>query len=387
MKIERKQHINHVKRIVFKIGTSTLTHSTGLLDLNRIENIVRQLTNIHNQGIEIVLVSSGAIGAGMGKLGLEKRPKTIPEKQAAAAVGQGVLLHMYEKLFSEYGKTVGQILLTKEDILNRKRFLNARNTFFTLLNQGVIPIVNENDAVAVDEIKFGDNDTLSAMVTSLVEGDLLVLLSDIDGLYDSNPKENKDAKLISYVDAITDEIKKAAGGAGTSFGTGGMITKIKSAEIAVSSGASMIIVNGSSQNIINDVVEGKDVGTLFKADQNPLQGRKCWLTYNTLIKGQITVDDGARVALVDHRKSLLPAGITSIEGLFEKGDIVSIMDSLGNEVARGVTNYSSSEINIMKGCKTSIIEEIIGYKSYDEVVHANNMVILNNENHDKEAKQ
>lgn len=205
MKIEREQHINHVKRIVFKIGTSTLTHSTGLLDLNRIENIVRQLTNIHNKGIEIVLVSSGAIGAGMGKLGLEKRPKTIPEKQAAAAVGQGVLLHMYEKLFSEYGKTVAQILLTKEDLLNRKRFLNARNTFFALLNQGVIPIVNENDAVAVDEIKFGDNDTLSAMVTSVVEGDLLVLLSDIDGLYDSNPKENENAKLISYVDTITDE--------------------------------------------------------------------------------------------------------------------------------------------------------------------------------------
>ncbi len=387
MKIKRREHIDGVKRIVFKIGTSTLTHSTGLLDLNRIEKIVRQLTNIHNKGIEIVLVSSGAIGAGMGKLGLKKRPKTIPEKQAAAAVGQGVLLHMYEKLFSEYGKTVAQILLTKEDILNRKRFLNARNTFFTLFNQGVIPIINENDAVAVDEIKFGDNDTLSAMVTSVVEADLLILLSDIDGLYDSNPKENANAKLIDYVDTITDEVKRAAGGAGTTFGTGGMVTKIKSAEIALSSGASMMIVNGSYENIINHALEGRNVGTFFKAKQNPLQGRKCWITYNTLIKGEIKVDQGAKKALVEGRKSLLPAGIVSIDGLFEKGDIVSIIDSLGNEVARGLTNYTSSEVNIIKGCKTSLIEEKIGYKSYDEVVHANNLVIIGRENCDKEAEE
>lgn len=379
MEIEREIYLKNPKRLIFKIGTSTLTHATGLLDLNRIENIVRQLTNVHNMGIEIVLVSSGAIGAGMGKLGLKTRPKTIPEKQAAAAVGQGVLLHMYEKLFSEYGKTVAQILLTKEDILNRKRFLNARNTFFSLFNQGVIPIVNENDAVAVDEIKIGDNDTLSAMVTSLVEGDLLVLLSDIDGLYDSNPKENKDAKLISYVDSITEEIKDAAGGAGTSFGTGGMITKIKSAEIAVSSGASMIIVNGSSPNIINEILEGKNVGTFFKADQNPMQSRKCWIAYNTLIKGQITVDEGAKEALAKYHKSLLPAGILSIYGLFEKGDIISIIDSLGNEIARGITNYNSSEIDIIKGCNTSLIEEKIGYKSYDEVVHADNLAVLNND--------
>ncbi|SHJ89768.1 glutamate 5-kinase [Paramaledivibacter caminithermalis] len=380
MKICRSRYLKDIKRIVVKVGTSTLTHPTGLLDLNRIESIVRQLTNIHNQGIEIVLVSSGAIGAGMGKLGLEERPKTIPEKQAAAAVGQGVLLHMYEKLFSEYGKTVAQILLTKEDILNRKRFLNARNTFFTLFNQGVIPIVNENDAVVVDEIKFGDNDTLSAMVTSLVEADFLILLSDIDGLYDSNPKENPDAKLISYVDNISDEIKEAAGGAGTSFGTGGMITKIKAAEIAVSAGSSMIIVNGSSPNIINEIVEGKDIGTFFMAYEKPLKSRKCWIAYNTLIKGQITIDDGAVEALTQNRKSLLPAGIVSVDGLFEKGDIVSIVDRSGVEVARGITNYNSAEINLIKGNKTSNIEKKIDYKTYDEVIHANNMVITNKDN-------
>ncbi|WP_066496787.1 glutamate 5-kinase [Abyssisolibacter fermentans] len=380
MKIERDKYIKNIKRIVFKIGTSTLTHPTGLLDLNKIEHIVRQITNVHNKGIEVVLVTSGAVGAGIGKLGLKTRPNTIPEKQAAAAVGQGVLLHMYEKLFSEYGKTVAQILLTKEDILNRKRFLNARNTFFTLFNQGVIPIINENDAVAVDELKFGDNDTLSAMVTSLVEADLLVLLSDIDGLYNSNPNENKDAKLISYVDIITDEIKEAAGGAGTKFGTGGMITKIKSADIAVNSGASMIIVNGSRPNIINEILEFKNVGTFFKANQNPLQSRKCWLTYNTLIKGKITIDDGAKEAIIEYHKSLLPAGICKVEGFFEKGDIVSIIDISNNEIARGITNYNSNEIDTIKRCKTHLIEEKIGYKSYDEVVHANNMVVITNEN-------
>ncbi|MCT4566513.1 MAG: glutamate 5-kinase [Maledivibacter sp.] len=372
----RSEFIKDAKRIVVKIGTSTLTHSTGLLDLNRIESIVRQLTNLHNQNIEIVLVTSGAIGAGMGKLGLKTRPTTIPEKQAAAAVGQGVLLHMYEKLFSEYGKNVAQILLTKEAILNRKRFLNARNAFFTLFKQGVIPIVNENDAVAIDEIKFGDNDTLSAMVTSLVEADLLLLLSDIDGLYDSNPKENKDAKLISFVEEITDKIREAAGGAGTKFGTGGMETKINAAEIAVSAGSSMIIVNGSTENIINQVVEGKNVGTFFLANRHPLQGRKCWITYNTLIKGQITIDDGAIDALTKHRKSLLPAGVLSINGLFEKGDIVSIVNGLGMEVARGITNYNSYEVELIKGSQTSDIEEKLDHKTYDEVIHADNMAIL-----------
>lgn len=372
----RTNFIRNSKRIVIKIGTSTLTHSTGLLDLNRIERIVRQLTNIHNRGIEIVLVTSGAIGAGMGKLGLRTRPNTIPEKQAAAAVGQGVLLHMYEKLFSEYGKNVAQILLTKEDILNRKRFLNARNTFFTLFKHGVIPIVNENDAVAIDEIKFGDNDTLSAMVTSAVEADLLVLLSDIDGLYDSNPKENKDAKLINLVENITDEIREAAGGAGTKFGTGGMATKIKAAEIAVTSGSSMVIVNGSSPNVINEVMEGESVGTFFIANQNPLQSRKCWIAYNTLTKGQITIDDGAVEALTQYRKSLLPAGVLSIDGLFEKGDIVSVVNGEGIEVAHGITNYNSSEVDLIKGSQTSNIEEKLDYKTYDEVIHADNMAIL-----------
>lgn len=259
----RKEYLKDITRVVVKVGTSTLTHSTGLLNLKRIEDLARQLADIHNQGIQVVLVTSGSIGAGMGKLGLKVRPKTMREKQAAAAVGQGILIHMYEKFFSEYGKTIAQILLTKEDFIDKKRYLNAHNTFFTLLSQGVIPVVNENDAVAIDEIKFGDNDTLSAMVTVLIEADLLILLSDIDGLYDSNPRTNPDSKIIYNVDKITNEIKRSAKGTGSNLGTGGMVTKIKAAEIVVAN-ASMIIAEGSQPNVINDILEGIEIGTLFQ---------------------------------------------------------------------------------------------------------------------------
>ena len=260
----RKEYLKDVTKIVVKVGTSTLTHSTGLLNLKCIENLARQLSDIHNRGIQVVLVTSGSIGAGMGKLGLKVRPKTMREKQAAAAVGQGILIHMYEKFFSEYGKTIAQILLTKEDIVDKKRYLNARNTFSTLLSLGVIPVVNENDAVAIDEIKVGDNDTLSAMVTSLIGADLLIILSDIDGLYDSNPRVNPNANIIHTVKNITDEIKRSAKGAGSKLGTGGMLTKIKAAEIVIAANASMIIAEGSDTNIINEILEGLEIGTLFQ---------------------------------------------------------------------------------------------------------------------------
>lgn len=261
---QRLELIKNVKRIVIKVGTSTLTYNSGLLNLNRMEALVRQIADIHNRGIEVILVSSGAIGAGMGKLGLKHKPKTIPEKQASAAVGQGVLMQMYEKLFSEYGQTVAQILLTREDMQHFNRLCNAKNTFKALLDLGTIPIVNENDAIVVEEIKFGDNDTLSAIVTRLVSADLLILLSDIDGMYNSNPKFNPDAKLISYISEINDDIVKAAEGAGSQLGTGGMVTKINAAKIALSAGSSMIIVNGSKNNIITEVLDGLEVGTLFK---------------------------------------------------------------------------------------------------------------------------
>lgn len=259
----REQYLNNVHKLVIKVGSSSLTHPSGLLNFYKIEHIVRQIADLHNQGLKVVLVSSGAVGAGIGKLRLKEKPKTIPEKQAAAAVGQGVLMHTYEKLFAEYGQIVGQILITREDLSSKKRVVNAENTFSALLDSGVIPIVNENDATVVDELKFGDNDTLSARVACLIKADLLILLSDIDGLYDSNPNTNKNAVLIHNVEKINDTIKKSAGGAGTKLGTGGMTTKIRAASIATDSGISMVIANGENQGVIRNILNFENEGTLF----------------------------------------------------------------------------------------------------------------------------
>lgn len=264
----RQKYLSDVNRIVIKVGTSTITHENGLLNFDRIDKIARQLADLHNQGKEVVLVTSGAIGVGVGKLGLKERPTTIPEKQAAAAIGQGILLHIYEKFFSEYGQIVAQILLTKDDITNKTRYTNAKNTFHQLLIQGVIPIVNENDAIATHEIKFGDNDTLSALVAGFIEADLLILLSDIDGLYDVDPKNNPSAKLLHYIPEITDDVVALAGDAGTKQGTGGMITKLKAAKIASAANTSMIIANGSNDNVIKEILSYKDIGTLFASQKS-----------------------------------------------------------------------------------------------------------------------
>lgn len=265
---DRQKYIEGAKRIVIKVGTSTLTYKNGLLNLYMVEHLVRQIADLQSSGKEVVVVTSGAIGAGIGKLGLKEKPKDIPENQAAAAVGQGILMNTYEKFFSEYGKTVGQILITREDISHKDRLLNAKNTFSVLLERGVIPIVNENDAIVVDEIKFGDNDTLSARVASIIGADLLILLSDIDGLYNDNPKDNPNAVLIDEVIQIDDKIVGCAGGAGSELGTGGMATKIKAAKIATSNGVSMIIANGEVRDIIRNVISCENVGTLFVAKKN-----------------------------------------------------------------------------------------------------------------------
>lgn len=376
MHSKRKDYIKTKQKIVVKVGSSTLTHHNGLLNLERIEMIVRQIADLHNRGFQVILVTSGAIGAGMGKLGMKVRPKTIPDKQAAAAVGQGILLHMYEKLFSEYGKIVAQLLITKEDFNDRTRFLNVRNAFFSLLEKDVIPIINENDAVVVDEIKFGDNDTLSALVASLVEANLLIILSDIDGLYNENPKDNPNAKLITWVDEITDEIEGSAGGSGSAIGTGGMVTKLKAGKIAVSSGTSMVIANGSIQGVLNKVVNGEDVGTWFKSQEQPLQSRKHWMAYGTSSKGILVVDSGAANALTKEMKSLLASGIKEVSGTFKTGSIIKVVDDSNIELARGIVNYSSDEIKQIKGLKSGEIEQALGYKYYDEVIHRNNMVLI-----------
>lgn len=361
------------KRIVVKIGTSSLTYDNGRLRLERIERLVREISDLVNGGHQVILVTSGAVGAGMSRLGLTKRPVTIPEKQAVAAVGQGLLMQIYSKVFSEYCHVCAQVLLTAEDLQERKRYLNCRNTLETLLKQNVIPIVNENDSVAIDEIKFGDNDTLSAMVANLVGADFLIVLSDIDGVYDSNPKENPTAKLIPVIDCVTDEVMKLAGEAGC-LGTGGMTTKFLAARIAQSSGIPMVITNSAGKNILKRVIDGESVGTLFLPQKVAMPSRKRWMAFYTHPHGAITVDQGAVVAL-QGGKSLLPAGILSCTGDFHAGDLVKICDANGQEVAKGLTNYSAKEICIIKGKATEEINLLPVTHIYDEVVHRDNLVM------------
>ena len=311
----------------------------------------------------------------MGKLGLKEKPKTIPEKQAAAAVGQGILMHIYEKLFSEYGGVVAQLLLTRSDITDRKRFLNARNTLLTLLKQNVTPIINENDTVAVEEIKFGDNDTLAALVAGLVDADLLILLSDIDGLYTDDPRKNPDATLINVVKDITPEIQGLAGSVGSKFGSGGMATKISAAKTAVNSGIPMIIANGAKPDIIRNIFHDQEEGTLFLPREVKPHTRKRWIAFGSDIKGKIFVDMGARRAIVDKGTSLLPSGILGLEGEFSSGHVVSIVDAEGLEFARGIVNYTAKEIVKIKGKQCSDIQRLLGRKDYDEVIHRDNLAV------------
>jgi len=373
--MNRKTYLKDKKRIVIKIGTSTLTFENGLLNLSRIDKLIRQISNLHNKGYEIILVTSGAIGAGMGRLGLTERPNTLPDKQAIASVGQVALLHLYQKLFSEYGKNIGQLLLTKDDISNRERYLNARNACLRLISMGIIPVINENDSVVVDEIKVGDNDTLSAFVSMLIDAELLIILSDIDGLYTNNPKIDPNAKLIDTVHKIDDNIKKIASGAVSNLGTGGMSTKITAGEIVTSAGIPMIIAKGFNPEIIGEIMEGKKVGTLFLETEIKLKAKKHWITYGTIKKGVITLDKGALEAIKKH-KSLLPIGVLTCEGKFHRGEVISICDSQKKEVAVGISNYNNSEIDLIKGKNSNNIQNILGHKDYDEVIHIDNMYIF-----------
>ena len=373
---EYRSLVADAQKIVVKVGTSTLTHSNGKLNLEQIERLVRQLSDLRNQGKDVVLVSSGAIGAGMGKLNLAERPRTIPEKQAVAAVGQGILLHIYEKMFSEYGQATAQLLLTKADMEHRQRFLNGRNTLLTLLKLGVIPIVNEIDTVAFEEIKFGDNDTLAALVGTLIDADLVILLTDIDGFYDGDPRKNSQAKRISVVETIDEQIEGLAGSVGSKFGSGGMATKVSAASIAVNAGIPLMIGHGAEPNIIRRLTSGEDVGTLFLPIEMKPHLRKKWIALGSHVGGRIVVDDGARDALLHKGKSLLPSGIVSVEGDFAAGDVVGIADLEGREFARGITNYSWLELNKIKGQKSKDICPILGYKDYDEVIHRDNLSLI-----------
>ncbi len=363
------------ERIVVKVGTSTLTHPTHQLNLMRMEVLVREMADIHNQGKELLLVSSGAIGLGVARLGLKEPPRTLPMKQAMAAVGQGTLVHMYEKLFSEYSKTVAQVLLTKDDFNERLRYLNSRNTLLTLLGLGVIPIINENDTVVVDEIKFGDNDTLSALVAGAVDADLLVILSDIDGLYDDDPRQNPKARRLPEVYEITDEMEKKSHRRGTKLASGGMYTKLLAAKIVMAAGIPMVVAHGAEKNVLRRIIAGEPLGTLFVPKESRMQARKRWIAFGSACQGKVYIDNGAKEAVLHRGKSLLPSGITGVEGIFERGNVISLVDLEGHEFARGITNYSAEEIKLIAGKKTSQIERILGHKDYDEVIHRNNLTV------------
>lgn len=346
------------------------------MNLDRLERLVRQICDIANEGREVLVVTSGAIGAGMSRLGLTERPKRIPEKQAAAAVGQGLLMQMYEKLFAEYGQTVAQVLLTREDIDDRRRHLNARHALLALLRYGVIPIINENDTVAVDEIKFGDNDTLGALVTGLVDADLLILLSDVDGVYDADPRTNPDAKLLPVITDVTGELEQVAGGPGSTLGSGGMATKLQAAKIAMQSGAAMVIAHGDRPNVLRELLSGNRIGTLFIPQSRPLEMRKRWIAFFPTPQGELVIDDGACAAILQGGRSLLPIGVVGVRGAFDEGALVSVRDVRGEEVARGLVNYSSRQLEHMKGRSTQAIETELGHKlHYDEVIHRDNLVV------------
>ncbi|MFZ5646768.1 MAG: glutamate 5-kinase [Bacillota bacterium] len=371
--MRQRSDLKNAGRVVVKVGSSSLIYPNGKPNISHMESLARELSDLNNKGLDVILVTSGAQGMGFNRLGFSRRPKNIPERQAAAAVGQGILMHMYEKLFAEYGVTVGQVLLTREDFSDRKRFLNARNTLYALLGLRVIPIINENDTVAVDEIKLGDNDTLAALVGGLVDADVLILLSDVEGLYSGDPRSVKDAGLISDVREINGEMERVAGGAGSSVGTGGMVTKLQAAKISMHSGAVMVLAGASCKDVVRRIISGEEIGTAFWPLEK-LENKKRWIAYSSSLHGKIFVDEGAARALLESGKSLLPSGITGVEGTFEIGNTVSVIDPGGREIARGIVNYSAREIEKIKGRHSREIKRILGHQDYEEVIHRNNLV-------------
>lgn len=372
----RREVLARIKRVVIKVGSQILTDSDQNLDSTFMAALATQIATARRQGLEILLVSSGAIAAGRGALGLADRPKTIPQKQAAAAIGQSRLMRAYENAFAPHGVNIAQLLLTRSDLADKTRNYNARATLETLLACGVIPIINENDTVAVEEIKFGDNDNLSALVTSLIDAGLLIILTDVAGLYDADPRSNPQARLIPLVKSVTRELELAAGGSGSAVGTGGMATKLAAAKKAGKSGAATLIVNGRAAEIILRAVGGEETGTLVLPSQESLTRRKHWIAFTLRPQGRITVDAGAARVLRKDGRSLLPSGIVAVEGEFERGSCVRICDQSGVEFARGIADYTGSETAKLIGCNSARIEKILGYRYSDEIVHRDNLVLL-----------
>ena len=368
--------LNH-QRIVVKLGTSTLTAGTSHLSPPRVFDLVRQMAHLHNQGCYLILVSSGAIAVGRQRLDFPQLPKDIPAKQMLAAVGQPRLMALYEQMFGFFGIMVAQVLLTRTDLTRRTSYLNSRNTLTALLTKRVIPIVNENDTVATEEIRVGDNDNLSAMVATLSEADLLVLLTDQEGLLTANPRQNMDAQLIKEISEtdIPEEIWQAAGGSANGLGTGGMVSKLQAADLARRSGAKVVIACGGEPDILLRISTGEAVGTQFPPKTTTLEGRKRYVLASGRALGALQIDKGAVKAL-QNGGSLLPVGLVKVKGSFERGDTVSVLGLSGQEIARGLVNYASTDLINISGQQSDLIEKILGFAYGEEVIHRNNMVLL-----------
>ncbi len=362
-------------KIVIKIGSNIIADVTSGLNTRRMAALASNISAVQDMGHEVVIVSSGAVAAGMKKLGMKRKPTDVKLKQAAAAVGQSSLIRTYEKNFDKHKKKVAQVLLTRDGLHDRTMYINAKNTLLTLLDHGIIPIVNENDTVAVEEIKFGDNDNLAALVAQLVEADRLIILSDVDGLYTADPARSRKAELIPLVEKITDDLVQRAGESSSLVGTGGMYSKLLAAKKAVSSGVTVNIINGRKPRLLKTLVEGTAKGTEFRAEGR-MGSRKSWIAYGIKSRGSIVLDDGAARAVAERQKSLLPSGILKVKGNFQKGDSIYCEDARGNRIAKGLSNYSSEEIKKIKGKRTSEIEKILGYRYSDEVIHRDNMVMV-----------
>ncbi|MBI5954045.1 MAG: glutamate 5-kinase [Chloroflexi bacterium] len=363
--------------IVIKIGTSTLTSGTNKITPPLIVELARQVTAIQEAGHQVILVSSGAMAAGREKLGYPQLPKGLPAKQMVSAVGQPRLMAIYEQIFALYGRTVAQVLLTRADLADRRRYLNARSTLTALIEHGILPIINENDTVATEEIRVGDNDNLSALVANVVEADMLVLLTDQQGLFTADPRNDPDAKLVEEVTEpeIHPALWEAAGGNGTSLGTGGMVTKLQAADLARRSGTAVVIAQGTEPNVLVRLVDGERIGTHFAPILSTLESRKRYILSGRLSPGQITVNDGAAVAL-KRGGSLLPIGVTQVSGEFDRGDTVRVLDETGRELARGITSYSCTDLTRLRGRHSDDIESLLGYDYGDEVIHRNDLVLL-----------
>ena len=372
--VDRKQLLEGIRRVVVKLGTRMVTSGPNTLDSEAMARLAVDIADLRGKGYEIVLVSSGAIAAGMGRMEVQQRPKSIPQLQALASIGQSLLMNAFEKAFGMFGIPIAQVLLTIDDIHDRKRYVNVQNTLNELIRMSVLPIINENDSVGTEEVKVGDNDNLSSYVASLVNADLLVLFTDVDGLYDRRPDSGQ-GNVIPLVTTITSDIEALCGGAGDSTAVGGMRTKIEAARRVMSGGGRMIIANGRTTNL-SRILDADETGTLFCPENATLSARRHWIAMTARVRGRILVDDGAARAILKRNASLLPKGITGVEGTFDIGDVVTVVSPDGREIAKGVTLYNHSEIKEIRGLHSNEIDGVLGYTNGNTVIHRNDMVFV-----------